>query len=234
MPNDVSVNSDDLEAWTDLGTAIRERRVGRGLTLVGLAGRVNLSQPFLSQIENGRARPSLMSLHRIAEALETTPQALFGGAAGNDVGPVVVRADDARVVGVNGDADNPNSHSICCLLIASDAAVPHARVRWATKGLPGLLRARGLRGHLRGQAVGSRSTSTARSPNSGQVIRSGTHRACPIGCGRSASDERTFAGRNQSRTDPGQSRGRTRCGCRDAGATQSAVHDIIQLEVTSS
>ena len=36
------------------------------------AAKAKLSQPFLSQIERGRARPSMPSLHRIAAALGTT------------------------------------------------------------------------------------------------------------------------------------------------------------------
>jgi transcriptional regulator with XRE-family HTH domain len=61
-----------------LGAAIRERRLAGELTLVALAERSGLSQPFLSQVENGRAAPSMESLYRIASALGTTPQALFG------------------------------------------------------------------------------------------------------------------------------------------------------------
>jgi len=69
----------DDDRWASLGTAIRERRLAGEFTMVELAERAGLSQPFLSQIENGRARPSMQSLYRIATALTTTPQALFGG-----------------------------------------------------------------------------------------------------------------------------------------------------------
>lgn len=106
----------DTEEWQALGRVIRERRLARSLTLVELAAQVDLSQPFLSQVENGRARPSLMSLHRIAEALGTTPQAFFGGTVINN-GPVVVRADDVRVV----DVDANPTESICHLLLAGNA-----------------------------------------------------------------------------------------------------------------
>ena len=41
----------DLVEWEALGLTIRERRLARGLTLVGLASEVDLSQPFLSQVE---------------------------------------------------------------------------------------------------------------------------------------------------------------------------------------
>ena len=104
--------------WQELGRAVRERRLGSGLTLIGLAARVGLSQPFLSQVENGRARPSLMSLHRIAEALGSTPQALFGGVADPEAGPVVVRADDVRIVDVG---TMEPAESTCHMLLAGDS-----------------------------------------------------------------------------------------------------------------
>ncbi len=106
----------ETEEWQALGQVIRERRLARSLTLVELAAQVDLSQPFLSQVENGRARPSLMSLHRIAEALDTTPQAFFGGSMINN-GPVLVRADDVRLV----DVDANPTESICHLLLAGNA-----------------------------------------------------------------------------------------------------------------
>jgi transcriptional regulator with XRE-family HTH domain len=65
-------------ADTRLGSAIRALRRDRGLTLVQLAAATGLSQPFLSQLELGRSRPSMRSLFRIAAALDTTQQALLG------------------------------------------------------------------------------------------------------------------------------------------------------------
>ena len=66
------------QADTRLGGAIRALRRERGLTLVELAAATGLSQPFLSQVELGRSRPSMRSLFRIATALDTTQQALLG------------------------------------------------------------------------------------------------------------------------------------------------------------
>jgi transcriptional regulator with XRE-family HTH domain len=78
----------------NVGTAIRERRLARELTLVALAELAGLSQPFLSQVENGRAQPSMESLYRIATALGTTPQALFGDHDTSALAPTAARADD--------------------------------------------------------------------------------------------------------------------------------------------
>ena len=67
----------------DLGRAIRALRRERGMTLVQVAAAAGLSQPFLSQLELGRSRPSMRSLYRIAGALGTTQQTLLGLAAGD-------------------------------------------------------------------------------------------------------------------------------------------------------
>jgi transcriptional regulator with XRE-family HTH domain len=64
-----------------LGRAIRCVRHDRGMTLVQVAEASGLSQPFLSQLERGRTRPSMRSLFRIAAALGTTQQALLGMAS---------------------------------------------------------------------------------------------------------------------------------------------------------
>ena len=80
-----------------VGAQVRERRHQQGLTLVALAERSGLSQPFLSQVENGRAAPSVESLYRIASALGTTPQALFDGGRADDGELVLARAADTTV-----------------------------------------------------------------------------------------------------------------------------------------
>ena len=107
------------DGWSRLGGAIRERRLRRSLSLVGLAALAELSQPFLSQIENGRARPSLLSLRRIAEALDTTPQALFEGPLHAPHEPTIVRARDVQAIDIAG-SDGGGS---CRLLLAGDAPV---------------------------------------------------------------------------------------------------------------
>lgn len=60
-----------------LGAVIRARRKAMELTLVQLAGQAGLSHPFLSQLERGLVRPSMSSLHRIAQALGTSQPALM-------------------------------------------------------------------------------------------------------------------------------------------------------------
>ncbi|MEU8764729.1 XRE family transcriptional regulator [Streptomyces sp. NPDC048659] len=84
-----------------VGAAVRRRRRALELTLADLAGRSGLSSPFLSQIENDRARPSMRSLQRIADALDTTAVQLL--AASDETRTVeVVRAGDGGGLAAGG------------------------------------------------------------------------------------------------------------------------------------
>ncbi len=76
---------DSQELAVSLGAALRDRRKARGLTLQQLADECGLSQPFLSQLENGKAMPSLMALHQVAAALGTSAQELLQPATTADV-----------------------------------------------------------------------------------------------------------------------------------------------------
>ncbi|PRH77383.1 hypothetical protein C6N75_20570 [Streptomyces solincola] len=76
-----------------VGAGVRRRRRALELTLAEVARRSGLSAPFLSQIENDRARPSMRSLQRVADALETTAVQLLA-AAGTPRRMDVVRAGD--------------------------------------------------------------------------------------------------------------------------------------------
>ncbi|MEU2545760.1 XRE family transcriptional regulator [Streptomyces roseolus] len=76
-----------------VGAAVKRRRRALQLTLAVVASRSGLSVPFLSQIENERARPSRRSLELVAEALQTTAAELLAAAeAARTVD--VVRADE--------------------------------------------------------------------------------------------------------------------------------------------
>ncbi|MGH4033002.1 helix-turn-helix domain-containing protein [Actinomycetota bacterium Odt1-20B] len=77
-----------------LGAAVRRRRRALDLTLAAVAERSGLSAPFLSQIENERARPSMRSLQRLADALNTTAVEILAAADATDRTVDVVRAAD--------------------------------------------------------------------------------------------------------------------------------------------
>jgi transcriptional regulator with XRE-family HTH domain len=86
-----------------IGERIRAIRRAHSLTLVQLAARSGLSQPFLSQVETGRARPSFASVDRIARALGTTQIELFAALA--DAPPSnspSEQADDYQSLGSSG------------------------------------------------------------------------------------------------------------------------------------
>lgn len=73
------------EVSVALGAALRKLRKAQGLTLRQMTARCGLSQPFLSQIENGKAMPSLLALHHVARALGTTANELLQPQAGTEV-----------------------------------------------------------------------------------------------------------------------------------------------------
>jgi transcriptional regulator with XRE-family HTH domain len=82
-----------------VGRRIRQLRRARGLTLVQLASAAQLSHPFLSQLERGLARPSMVSLERIARALGSSQVELLAPMDHADTpsprpGIEVVRASD--------------------------------------------------------------------------------------------------------------------------------------------
>jgi XRE family aerobic/anaerobic benzoate catabolism transcriptional regulator len=55
---------------SEVGTRVRERRKGRGLTMKQLAKAAGLSERFVGELENGRANISVMNLAEVALALE--------------------------------------------------------------------------------------------------------------------------------------------------------------------
>ncbi|MFF8596225.1 helix-turn-helix domain-containing protein [Streptomyces sp. NPDC015220] len=87
---------DNKEQPLRVGAAVRRRRRALDLTLAVVAERSGLSVPFLSQIENDRARPSRSSLEKVADALRTTAVELLA-AADPACSVDVVRAEVAEL-----------------------------------------------------------------------------------------------------------------------------------------
>lgn len=82
-----------------IGAAIRALRRTRALTLVQLAEATGLSHPFLSQVERGHSRASMVSLEKIAGALGTSQVELLSAGAEQTRGvhdrrPEVLRAGE--------------------------------------------------------------------------------------------------------------------------------------------
>jgi transcriptional regulator with XRE-family HTH domain len=72
------VASDDAPAEdavaSGIGAAVRMQRQAAGLSMRELAARAGMSQPFLSNLENSRAMPSIATLYKIAHALGVSPR----------------------------------------------------------------------------------------------------------------------------------------------------------------
>ena len=56
---------------------IKQIRIRKGVSQMELSLRSNLSQSFIANIEKGKKQPSVLTLIRIAEALEVNPQDFF-------------------------------------------------------------------------------------------------------------------------------------------------------------
>ncbi|GHE88711.1 hypothetical protein GCM10018785_65020 [Streptomyces longispororuber] len=82
-----------------VGSAVRRRRRQLELTLAVVSRRSGLSVPFLSQVENERARPSMRSLERVADALGTTAVELLAAADPTGTVDLVRAADEVSLAG---------------------------------------------------------------------------------------------------------------------------------------
>jgi transcriptional regulator with XRE-family HTH domain len=70
----------------DLGARLRAERLRKGISLREMARRVGVSASALSQIETGKAQPSVSKLFDIVNLLETSLDGLLAGAPGTAAG----------------------------------------------------------------------------------------------------------------------------------------------------
>lgn len=70
---------------SNFGKRLREARDAKGWTQEQLAERLKLAQAFISQLENGRRRPTPMLVERIAATLEVEPDHLLSDEEQADV-----------------------------------------------------------------------------------------------------------------------------------------------------
>lgn len=56
---------------------MRKIRISKGISQMELCLRANLSQSFLANIESGKKQPSLLTVIRIANAMEINPREFF-------------------------------------------------------------------------------------------------------------------------------------------------------------
>ena len=74
---------DDGGLTVQLGAAIRAAREARGLSLREVARRVGVSPSFVSQVETGKANPSVGTLYSLVGVLGTSLDELMGEASPN-------------------------------------------------------------------------------------------------------------------------------------------------------
>jgi DNA-binding XRE family transcriptional regulator len=67
-------------AIAGIGAQLRQRRLAAGLSLRQFAKQFGVSASFLSQLENGRSRPSVATLYQISSVLGVTIDELFAEA----------------------------------------------------------------------------------------------------------------------------------------------------------
>ena len=56
---------------------IKEIRKEKSISQLELSVKTNMSQSFLASVENGKKQPSVLTLLRIASALEVSPKTFF-------------------------------------------------------------------------------------------------------------------------------------------------------------
>jgi len=99
---DETTDAADDPVASGIAAAVRARRLAAGLSMRALAARAGMSQPFLSNLENSRAMPSITTLYKIAAALGVSPRDFLPADAGSVV--AVVRAGEGTVAPI-GDED---------------------------------------------------------------------------------------------------------------------------------
>ncbi|MCL5951140.1 MAG: XRE family transcriptional regulator [Chloroflexi bacterium] len=91
------------EIW--IGTKIKERRQARHHTLQALGQKTGLSRSFLSKLENGKVSPSVPTLLKVAQALDTTIGTFLDGLTQvSEKDLVVVRSSQRPVVARGGSS----------------------------------------------------------------------------------------------------------------------------------
>lgn len=69
-----------VDVWSDVSDRLRQARVSKEMTLRSLAARIGVSPSLISQVENGKVKPSVNTLYALAVELDVSvDEVLFGG-----------------------------------------------------------------------------------------------------------------------------------------------------------
>ena len=171
-----SAASDETQIGVGIGRQVRQARTEKKLSMRALASAAEISQPFLSQIESGQTMPSLLTLYRIANALDISPSALLP----TDPDPEVVhvsRAADATWVPVSEASDTAHTR----VIHAGETSLQEYVIRPGT----------GSRRMAKSSTTSSKAPSRSRSKDSGSGNSApGMPWRIPVRCGTGG----TFAG----------------------------------------
>ncbi|MDH3582455.1 MAG: cupin domain-containing protein [Hyphomicrobiales bacterium] len=80
-----------------IGYQLKRARLLKGLRLLDVAEAIGLSSSLISKIENNKINPSLSTLHRLAQVLETSVSALF--AMDEKLDKVVLKQEERPIAG---------------------------------------------------------------------------------------------------------------------------------------
>ena len=89
----------DHRTVSSLGADIRALRKSRKLTLVDLAGALDRSVGWLSQVERDKSVPSIVDLNRMAEVLDVSISSFLQVGADPDEEGIIVRSSARRPIG---------------------------------------------------------------------------------------------------------------------------------------
>ncbi len=79
----------------DIGKRLREARINKNLVIDDLSSATGLSRAYISQVETGKASPSLQTIEKLALALKITVSSLF---IEDNVSCTVIRSEQHRHV----------------------------------------------------------------------------------------------------------------------------------------
>jgi transcriptional regulator with XRE-family HTH domain/mannose-6-phosphate isomerase-like protein (cupin superfamily) len=99
VSEDGSVTDAQDAVMAAIGSSVRRARRRSGMSTRELAQRASLSQPFLSNIENGRSSPSVATLYKLAAALGIGASELLPAGLDDDI--IVVRAGEGVATGMD-------------------------------------------------------------------------------------------------------------------------------------
>lgn len=77
IPFFLSIMEKDFEFLKQVGSAIRAKRKGKGISIENLAYKIDMSFSQLARIERGEINTTIQSLKNIADGLEITLYEIF-------------------------------------------------------------------------------------------------------------------------------------------------------------